>query len=74
MYTSGFIALKNAQYTNFNSFNKKRIFIVECIVCGNTKEMQYAEFIRQKNIHSVKNCKMNYMNKEVGKQYVDFIV
>lgn len=55
-------------------FNKKRIFIVECIVCGNTKEMQYAEFIRQKNIHSVKNCKMNYMNKEVGKQYGDFIV
>lgn len=53
-------------------FNQKRIFIVECSICGNTREIQYAEFIRLQNVHSVKNCQLNYMKSEVGKQYGDF--
>lgn len=55
-------------------FNQKKIFIVKCVKCGNERELQYAEFIRLKNKHSVKNCGLNYMKSEVGLKYGDFII
>lgn len=55
-------------------FNQRKIFIVKCIKCGNERELQYAEFVRLKNKHSVKNCGLNYMRSEAGLKYGDFIV
>lgn len=55
-------------------FNQRRIFVVECMICGNIREIQYAAFIRLKNNHSVQNCGKNYINNEIGKRYGDFII
>lgn len=55
-------------------FNQKRVYIAECSVCKNRKELQFADFARKKNLHCVKNCLDNYMKLEIGKQFGDFIV
>lgn len=55
-------------------FDQKRIYIVECCICGHRREMQLAEFMRIGNKHSVKNCKEDYMKSEVGKKYGDFVI
>lgn len=53
-------------------FNQRKLFRVKCNICGNEKTMQFAEFIRQKNKHSVKSCSENYMKNELTKIYGDF--
>lgn len=52
----------------------KRLYKFKCKVCGHERIMQMAEFKRNKNVHSHKNCREDFYNTLKGKQFGDYIV
>lgn len=53
--------------------NNQQYYRLQCQVCGHEKECGGSNIIRQDNHHSCRNCRDDYYNSLVGKQFGEYV-